>query len=169
MEDAMYRLPTTFCFALAVLFIAVAVPGAAPAEEKGSPVVIVDSHTRARGGMSSVVYLTIENRGAADDRLIGASSAVASKVEIRNYVREGDSMRLERPAEVAVPAGGSVKFKRGGLHFKLSGLAKPLEAGKSFPMSLEFAKAGTVETQVAVQADPTRAAPAKRRRRGGMY
>jgi copper(I)-binding protein len=169
-EEVMHRLPTTLCFALAALFIAVTVPGAAPAEEKGSPIVIVDSHTRARGGTSSVVYLTIENHGAADDRLIGVSSAVAPKVEIRNYVREGDSMRLEHPAEVAVPAGGSVKFKRGGLHLKLSGLAKPLEAGKNFPMSLEFAKAGTVETQVAVQEGGARRAPPPRgRRRGGMY
>jgi len=163
----MHRLPTMFCFALAALALVVATPGTAAAEEKGSPIVVVDASTRATGGMSSVVYLIIENRGKADDQLIGVSSARAQKVEIRNYVREGDSMRLERPAEVAVSAGGRVEFKRGGLHLKLTGMAKPLEGGKNFPISLKFAKAGTVEALVAVQAAVSkRGAPPRIRRRG---
>ena len=73
----MHRFPITFCFTLATLALVVAAPGVAPAEENGSPIVVVDSHTRAASGMSGVVYLTIENRGKADDRLIGASSALA--------------------------------------------------------------------------------------------
>lgn len=164
----MLRLPATFRFALVAVFIVVAIPGVALAQGD-SAIVVIDPHTRAVGTNSSVVYLTFENRGAVDDRLIGASSAVAQKVEVSHYVREGDTMRLERPSEVAVPAGGSVEFKRGGLHLKLTGLTKPFEAGKSFPMNFEFARAGTVEAQVAVRASATRKAPPKRRRREGMY
>ncbi len=57
-----------------------------------------------------------------------------------------------RPVDgLDLPAGKPVTLKPGGYHIMLTGLAKPLQEGQSFPLTLEFAKAGAREVTVSVQ------------------
>jgi len=54
---------------------------------------------------------------------------------------------------VALAAGSQVKFMPGGYHIMLMGLKQPLKAGDRFPLTLKFAKAGSVTVEVLVEKD----------------
>src|SRR5690554_5665502 len=62
-------------------------------------------------------YLVIRNRGQAPDRLVSASSPIASKVEIhQTAVANGVATMAKIQDGVALASGGSVEFKPLGLH-----------------------------------------------------
>ena len=123
---------------------------------------IVISHAWARATPASAangaVYLTITNHGTADDRLTGASTAVASKAQMHVTLNENGVMKMRPLADVPIKAGGSAQFKPDGMHIMLLGLKHPLKAGDTFPLTLTFDKAGAVEIMVKVQ-KPGAAAP----------
>ncbi len=98
-------------------------------------------------------YLSLDNRGGTADRLVGAHSPACERVELHAMWMEGDVMRMRQRDAIELPAGGRVEFKPGGLHLMLVGLKAPLKAGETFPLTLTFEKAGTVEVTVNVQAD----------------
>lgn len=96
-------------------------------------------------------YLTLRNPGPVADRLLGARSPAAERVELHSMAMEGDVMKMRPVDAVDVPAGGSVELKPGGLHLMLLGLKKPLQPGQSVPLTLRFEKAGEVPVQLQVQ------------------
>ena len=106
---------------------------------------------RAGGG-----YLRITG-GALPDRLLGASAAVAGRVELHQMTMDGIVMRMRQIEAIAVPAGASVALEPGGLHLMFMGLKAPLKAGNRFPLTLRFEKAGelNVEVTVATVGGPT--------------
>ena len=103
----------------------------------------------AEEGMSSVVYLTIVNRGG-DDTLIHARSPVATAAVLHQTRNDGGVMRMLDVAGIPVPSGQRVALKPGGYHIMLVGLQKPLKPGDTFPVSLSFAHAGTLIAQAHV-------------------
>lgn len=90
-------------------------------------------------------YLIVTNNGAAADRLIGASSPAAGKVEIHNMEVINDVMTM-RPVEggLEIPAGGSVELKPGGYHIMFMSVSEPFADGSTTPLTLRFEKAGEV-------------------------
>ena len=65
-----------------------------------------------------------------------------------------DGVMKMRPATsgVTVPAGGTVELKPdGGYHLMLGGLKAPLRSGTMLPVTLRFAKAGSIEVVFAVE------------------
>ncbi len=60
-------------------------------------------------------------------------------------------MRPAEPAELAVPAGGTLVMEPGGLHVMCIGLRSPLVEGEEIPITFEFESAGTVEVTVTVE------------------
>ncbi len=121
--------------------------------QSSSPIVI--SHAWARATPASApngaVYLTITNHGTTDDRLTGASTAVASKAQMHITLNENGVMKMRPMADVPIKAGGSAQFKPDGMHIMLLGLKHPLKAGDTFPLTLTFEKAGAVQTMVKVE------------------
>lgn len=102
---------------------------------------------------SAGAYVTLENRGKDNDRLVAASTPVAKNVELHTMALDGNVMRMRQVDAIDVPAGGRVEMKPGeGFHLMLMGLQKPLAAGDSFPITLQFEKAGKVEVKVGVEA-----------------
>ncbi len=103
---------------------------------------------------TGAAYLTLVNRGRDDDKLLGAATPVAGKVELhgsRAAAGHGGHVMEMRPvAEIEVKAGQSVVFKPDGLHVMLVGLKAPLKEGERFPLTLRFAKAGEVKIEVPV-------------------
>lgn len=103
---------------------------------------------------TGAAYLTLVNRGKDDDKLLGAATPVAGKVELhgsRAAAGHGGHVMEMRPvAEIEVKAGQSVVFKPDGLHVMLVGLKAPLKEGERFPLTLRFAKAGEVKIEVPV-------------------
>jgi len=63
----------------------------------------------------------------------------------------GMVMKMRPIASIDIPAGQAVALQPGGLHIMLVGLAKPLQSGHSFPLTLSFEKAGTRTVNVAVE------------------
>lgn len=90
-------------------------------------------------------FMSIENAGAQDDRLLGASSAVAGKMEIHKMVIDGDVMKMrELPDGVPLPAGERVDLRPGGLHLMFMRLNQPLVEGEEVEVTLSFQQSGEV-------------------------
>ena len=60
-------------------------------------------------------------------------------------------MKMRQVDAVDIPAGETVAMGPGGYHIMMMGLAKPLVEGQSFPLTLTFEHAGTVEATVTIQ------------------
>ena len=99
-------------------------------------------------------YLSLQSDRA--DRLLGASTPGAARVELHTMAMAGDVMQMRQIDAVELPAGQPVAFKPGGLHLMLLGLKRPLAAGSALPLTLRFEKAGEIRVELAVRA----AAPA---------
>jgi hypothetical protein len=95
-------------------------------------------------------YITIVNHGSENDRLTGASSPVAAKVELHTTLEENGVMKMRPLREVPVEAGATVTFSPGGMHIMLIDLNRPLKVGDTFPLTLSFDKAGSIQTNVKV-------------------
>ncbi len=59
---------------------------------------------------------------------------------------------MREAAGVDIPAGATVVLAPQGTHLMLMGLPQPLVAGERFPLTLEFARAGTLVVSVRVVA-----------------
>jgi copper(I)-binding protein len=97
-------------------------------------------------------FMKIENKGNGADQLVSASSPVAGEVQLHEMAMEGNVMKMRQVKDIAVPAGGSVELKPGGLHLMFMNIKAPLAAGESVPVKLKFAKAGEVEVKMPVNA-----------------
>lgn len=113
---------------------------------------IVDPWARATAGMATVgaAYMTLENTGATTDRLIEATSPIATDAELHAHIVDGDIMRMRGVESMDLPPGETVELQPGGLHVMLIGLSTPLQLGEHFPLTLTFAEAGTTTVEVEV-------------------
>jgi hypothetical protein len=110
------------------------------------------SRETAEGQNAGGGFMTIANTGTAADRLIGGSTPVAGRVEIHTMTMENDVMRMRQLADgLEVPAGGEVTLRPGSFHVMLMDLKQPLKAGDKVPLTLTFAGAGTLETELVVK------------------
>jgi protein SCO1/2 len=96
------------------------------------------------------VYLSLVNDTGREDRLLGAESATAGRVELHEVIAQGEVLQMHpRPEGFVVPAGGRVELKPGGKHLMLYAVQASPE---SIPLTLHFEKAGTVQLTVPVSA-----------------
>jgi copper(I)-binding protein len=117
------------------------------------------SRPTAAGMPNGAAYLVARNAGSRADRLVGATSEVAERVELHGHTIDAQGVAMMRPVEaIEVPAGGQAELRPGGLHLMLLGLRAPLAEGTSFPLRLRFAEAGEVEVTVSVGRGPGGAA-----------
>ena len=141
------KLPHRICpVALFFLFLSCSGEG-----EAGPPAIqIGDGWVRAmpllEGGegvsTNSAAYLLLRNTGGTSDRLAGAESSVASRVEIHESSMEGEVMRMRKVDGLEIPAGSEVELKPGGLHLMLLGLDEPLTEGEEIEITLRFEQSG---------------------------
>ena len=121
-------------------------------EVKAGDLVISQPWSRAapRGAETASSYLTIENKGAAADRLVGASSDVAEKIEIEQISKVGGATQV-KPVDggLAIAPGEKMVLAPGGNRLGLQKLKSQLKKGAKVSMTLTFEKAG----QVAVSFD----------------
>jgi hypothetical protein len=124
---------------------------AAVATAQSGDVAIRDAWARATpgGAQTAAAYVTIE--APAGDKLIGVATPAAQKAELHSMTMDGNVMKMRQVDGIDLPAGKPITLKPGDYHIMLTGLAKPLQEGQSFPLTLIFAKAGTREVNVAVQ------------------
>jgi periplasmic copper chaperone A len=91
-------------------------------------------------------YLVLRNRGAKDDRLLSASSAIAARVELRAPMQDSGEPARDSgsAAAIVIPAGAETRLEPDGLHLQFIDLQQPLEDGRRFSVTLQFETAGSI-------------------------
>jgi periplasmic copper chaperone A len=98
-------------------------------------------------------FLTIENKGTTLNKLIGASSPAAGKVEVHE-TSMNNGVATMRPVNggLSIPPGQSVTLAPGSYHLMMMELKGPLKKGDKVPVTLAFEKAGEAKITLDVQA-----------------
>jgi copper(I)-binding protein len=135
-------------FLLGALFM-LTLTGAAAAQTTGS-ITIGDAWSRASTGSTGVVYLTVMDSGAPDT-LTGASTPVAANAKLHESKKVDGVMQMRPVETLAISQDSPIKLSPGGYHLMLTGLAKPLAAGDTFPLTLNFSQAGAITATVKVE------------------
>jgi len=95
-------------------------------------------------------FMTLTNKGASPDRLVGAASPVAERVELHVHVHEAGMMKMKQVAGFDVPANGKYVLKPGGGHLMFIDIKRPIKEGETIPVTLKFEKAGEVKAEYPV-------------------
>ena len=97
-------------------------------------------------------YMTITNTGTASERLTGGSSAVAQSFEVHEMKMDGGVMKMRPVARgIEIKPGQTVTLDPTGYHVMFTGLKEQLKQGSRFKATLDFAKAGKVDVDFAVE------------------
>ncbi len=118
-------------------------------------VMVVDPFARETPPSAQVggAYMTLMNHGKAN-RLTGASSDAANRVEIHNHDIDANGVMRMREVEGGLPIGenDSVTLQPGGLHIMLMGLKGPLKKGEMLDLTLEFEDGPAIDVSVPIKA-----------------
>ncbi len=115
--------------------------------------------------MSTGAFMTLT--AAKPARLLGATSPVASVVELHEMAIDNNVMRMRAVDTLDLPAGRSVELRPGGFHVMLIDLNRQLKPGETVPVTLLIEQDGkqqSVEVKAPVRALASRErkpAPAK--------
>jgi copper(I)-binding protein len=91
------------------------------------------------------VSLSIQNDGEDDDRLVGASTPIASCVRVqRTRLVRGRPQTDRLPGGLVILAEATMTLEPGGSYLALFGLRADLVQGEIFPLTLYFDRAGKV-------------------------
>lgn len=130
------------------------VPRARAHEFRAGPIHIDHPYSRQVPNVRTpgIVYMTISNKGEKPERLLGASSPIAGRIELHANLRDGDIMRMRPVEAIDLPAAGVLRLQPNARwHLMLLDLRKPLAVGDTFPLTLNFREVGNVRVEVEVQ------------------
>jgi copper(I)-binding protein len=97
---------------------------------------------------NAAVFMTITS--PAPDRLVAASTPVARQTDLMTMTGDSREMEMKYLAHMGIPADKPVSLNPAGWHVWLTDLKQPLKAGQTFPLVLEFEKAGRREVTVSI-------------------
>jgi copper(I)-binding protein len=103
------------------------------------------------GGRDAIVSMDIKNAGREPDRLLGASSTIAHRVEIRAAPDQSRGADKRSSAVIEIGPASRLDLTAKGLHLRLIGLKKSLTAYDTLPVTLVFEKAGRLKIDVLVE------------------
>ncbi len=121
-----------------------------------NPVSISRAWVRAGPPSVSVYagYMAMENLTARDLTITRVSSPRFASVEMHRTEIENGIARMTPQANLVVPANRTLEFVPGGLHLMLLQPDAPLTRGEAVPLHIEFADAGSIDTELPVLAAP---------------
>jgi len=121
-------------------------------QESGRGLLVSDVRVGAPAGPNAALYFTVTNRGDEPDRLVGATTDVAERVEIHETTMDDDgTMRMQAVAGVDAPINQTVALEPGGLHVMLVGVER-LDEGESVDVTLQWEVAGDLDVVAEVVA-----------------
>jgi len=82
------------------------------------------------------------------DKLIGASSSIASRVEIHQSSAKQGMVSMDHVASIEVHQGQPIVLSPQGYHFMVIGLKQALKKGEVYPLTLSFEKEGDIEVSL---------------------
>lgn len=136
---------TTFCLASALASAALSANNSVKIEHP----IIFESLKVAKAAAG---YMTVQNTGATDDRLIGAKTDFAHAMVHETKVDADGVARMEHAEHgFVIPAGEAVEFLPGGKHVMLMRLSEQMVAGQDRAITLVFENAGQIEVVFKVE------------------
>jgi len=142
--------------AMMALALALGVPlGTSAADPAGAgELVITQPWARASAARHAPVaaYLTISNLGAEIDRLVSLAAPVAARVELHSHKIIDNVVRHRLLDAIEIKSGENMVLRPGEMHIQLVGLKAPLREGQTFPLTLNFEKAGSIVVEAVVEA-----------------
>jgi len=136
-----------------VFLLALAVNGQVLAQNPDANSIAVDqpwARATPAGAKTGATYMTVINNGKSADRLLGATTPLADKVQFHSVSEENGVSRMREMRAVEVAPGAKATFSPGGMHIMMVGLKQPLKEGQTFPLTLVFEKAGKIDVTVSV-------------------
>lgn len=103
------------------------------------------------GAKVAAGYLELRNSGNEPDRVVGASTPAAERVELHVLSREGDVMKMREVKGFEVPARQRLVLRPGGSHLMIVGIKRPLVKGERVPLTLRLERAGELHIELEVQ------------------
>jgi copper(I)-binding protein len=138
---------------ISALLLALGFSAQLHAQTPGQNIIIVErlwARATPAGAKTGAVYVTLINNGSTGDRLLGATTPMADKVQFHSASEENGVSRMREMRTVEVAPGATVSFNPGDMHIMVVGLKQPLKEGQSFPLTLTFEKAGKEDVSVPV-------------------
>lgn len=99
----------------------------------------------------TAAFMTLRNPGSQAVKLVKADNTASAITELHSHLNEGGVMKMRAVPDIAVPAGGEVVLKPGGLHVMLINLTTSLKEGDSVPIRLSFDDGSTQQIQFPVK------------------
>jgi copper(I)-binding protein len=128
-------------------------PSAGAQQPTAGDVVISQPWSRATPGGAKVAsgYMTIENKGATADRLLGASSDAAAKIQVHEMATNNGVMTM-RPLEngLTIEPNATTRLTPGSYHLMLTDITHPFKQGDKVSVTLDFEKAGKMQVTLNV-------------------
>jgi periplasmic copper chaperone A len=103
------------------------------------------------GDTSAAVNGPLFNTGKEQDRLIGASSSWAEKVEFDECKNDKGDVETKTLDAIILDSNKPVPLRSCGIYLNLVGLKKHPKAGEWVPLTLKFEKAGIAKVEVMVK------------------
>ena len=117
-------------------------------------IIIEDAYARSASPVAKAgaAFMVIRNDGDQPDRLIGAISDAAARVELHTHIDASDGVMQMREVEggFSIPADGAHSLKRGGDHVMFMGLKDSWAQGDRIPVTLTFENAGDITLEIEV-------------------
>lgn len=95
------------------------------------------------------IYMTLTSKSG--NRLIGMSSPVAGRIELKTHVTVRSVLQTRPVAGIDLPAGMKIRLEPGGLHAMLLDVNRPLTRGQLIPLTLRFLQGDEVNLRVALR------------------
>ena len=105
-------------------------------------------------GADVPLLMTVHNEADGGDALLRVRCPVANFSERHTVDRGEGAPAMRTIPSIPIAAGGTTVLKPDGYHIMLLQIRQPLVAGEKFACSINFQKAGTIETEVNVQKLP---------------
>jgi len=105
-------------------------------------------------GADVPLLLTVHNEADAGDTLLRVRCPVSNFSERHTVDRGEGAPAMRTIRSIPIAAGGPTVLKADGYHVMLLQTRQPLAAGEGFTCSIDFQKAGTIETEVKVRTFP---------------
>ena len=97
------------------------------------------------GAKTGAGYMRIRNKPSSPDRLVGAESALAARVETHVHFKQGEVMRMRQVQGFDIPANGGFELKPGGAHLMFVDIRRPFKEGEKIPATLKFERGAAVK------------------------
>jgi copper(I)-binding protein len=105
-----------------------------------------------KGAQVGGAYMTITNKGAEPDRLLGVATPVAGQTQVHQMTMDKGVMTMRPLANgLEIKPGETVELKPSSSHLMLMGLKEPLVLGQRLKATLEFQKAGKIDVDYVIE------------------